>query len=289
MAGLNTYVAARPPWVGRALHRVSREFAKWAPGEVNIVTDPADAELQVVQYWTSDILKPEWLYCKTHALFYHCTNKLFNNPFPFNRMPAEAIEEAVLVASWQPMDIGEHQHKFLHIPLGADPETFYPEERPKKYKIMTSGHVAESEYCYQAYRAAYANGGLTAHVGGIAFPGDKWVRFEDVSDQVMRWLYNESEYVSALRKREGFELGAIESLFSRGGRPIIFDRPDQDWMRKWSITIHEDTPERVEEQLREVLSKPAVPITEEEHKEIVAMLSWEPIIKRFWDELLKRL
>jgi hypothetical protein len=263
--------------VGRAMHRISRELAKYAPSEVQIVDGPAD--IDIVQYWTPDIIP--MYHSPKRVILFHCSNGIYGNLVP--GIPDDYTRSALFVASWQKLNID-----YYAMPLGADPNVFYPESRKKNYKVLTTGYLAEPEYVYEMYHAARANNGTVVHVGNVPIPGKGFLKTEGISDDQLRRLYCESEYVSALRAGEGFEICGVEALMA-GTRPIVFSRPDQKWYSKWGIAIHEDTPANVEAQLREVLSKPPNPVTPQEREEIVKTLSWEFICKGFWDELLKRI
>jgi hypothetical protein len=270
------------------MHRVTNALIRYAPPEIEFVpyASAESADLQILQYWTSDLVS--WIKSPRYALIYHCTNQTFPDS-PIVGAPKEFIDRAVFVASWQPLPDGT---KYYPMPLGADPELWFPLGNTQPiYTCMTTGYVAESECIQEVYNATRAVGGEMVHVGGDCIRGKGLVRYENVSDTVMRHLYNQSMYVSALRRGEGFEIGAVEALMSASfARPVIFDRPDQQvWLGKFCITIHEDTPENVEAQLRDIFSVAPKPVTPEERAEVVSALSWEPIVKGFWKALLDRM
>lgn len=269
-----------PATVGRCMYRVSDALKKYAPEGVSFTQNPREADLQILQSWCPDCTA--FKYVPRYAVIYHAG--IFNWENAASQM--RLADEAVLVASWLPLTRASLAPKFMPMPLGADEEVFYPMASPKGYTALTTGYVAETEAIWEVYLAARQVGGDVAHVGGLGSPGGGFFRYENVSDDTMRQLYNSSRFVSALRRGEGYEMPGVEALFC-GVRPIIFDRPDQDWFRPYSITIREGSFDTVYNQLVRVFSDEPEPISPEERAEIVGLLSWEAIARRFWARLLE--
>jgi hypothetical protein len=262
-----------PKTVGRCLFRVSDALKRYAPQGVEFVTDQSQPhDLHILQAWCPECRG--FLTGKPYALIMH-------------EYVPDILPNAVMVASWIPdMMDGE---RFLPMPLGAEPSVFFREEgvRPL-YTTMTTGYIASSELIQEVYQATLAVGGEMVHVGGNCVQGRWLTTYEGISDSAMRRLYNQSRYVSALRSRLGYEIGGVEALFC-GTRPLVFPRRDQDVYRRWAITVPETDPATLVRLLTEILRRPPTPLSPEEHAEVVASLSWEPIARAFWKRLLELL
>lgn len=176
---------------------------------------------------------------------------------------------------------------FYHAPLGVDAEVFQVHRDWKKnsdYIIISSGQSRLSESVRECYLAAQAVGRESAHLGKEL--NQPFVHcYSHVSDDILRALYNISEFVSGLRRKEGFELPAVEGLLC-GARPIVFDTPDYHWnYGDHAEYIYEGTRQEVVDQLVELFKRGARPVTAEERAAAVERFNWETIIKGFYERL----
>lgn len=106
---------------------------------------------------------------------------------------------------------------------------------------------------------------------------------KDCSDKELAPYYSTSQYVSGLRRTEGFELPAVEGLFC-GARPILFDTPNyRQWYEPFGIFIYEGSRQEVIEQLINIFQGPYQPVTEEEIAVAQGRFDWQRIIGGFWE------
>lgn len=170
---------------------------------------------------------------------------------------------------------------FVMTPLGVDPATFYPMPCERRFLIATSGYVARTECVAEVNRAVDLNGGLQFHLG--PHPGMPNVEaHEDITDGALAVFYNSSQYVSGLRRIEGFELPIVEGLMC-GARPIVFDRPHyRQWFGDLAVFIPEGTMREVTEALTLVLAQPAQPVTSAERMVAAGRFAWPAIAAAVW-------
>lgn len=171
--------------------------------------------------------------------------------------------------------------KFVMTPLGVDPTVFKETPCERRFLIATSGYVAESECIAEVNKAVYDNDGLQFHLGPDMGMPSMECRL-DITDQGLSICYSSSQYVSGLRRIEGFELPAAEGLLC-GARPIMFDRPHyRKWFDGLAVFIPEGTPREVTLALTAVLAKPAARVTGAELSLAASRFSWPAIAREVW-------
>lgn len=173
--------------------------------------------------------------------------------------------------------------EFYRSPLGVDDVFTYTEAR-KKYLICTIG-----DYMTEGVRECILAAGdrKVAHVCPYPYTGrPNEDGFSNIPDSDLRDVYCESEYVSGLRRIEGFELPAAEGLVC-GARPIMYDQPHY---RHWYGDLVEYIPEAprtdVIESLKTLFAEPVRKVTPAERKEARLRFDWATIIGGFYDRLL---
>lgn len=178
---------------------------------------------------------------------------------------------------------------FYHAPLGADPSIFRKTndgERP--YLICTTGRKLMQEGVYECDGAARRVGGRVFHLGP-EFRGMRAVaqRDHDISDEMLALRYNDCQFVSGLRRHEGFELPAAEGLLC-GARPILYDQPHyRDWYHPWGEFITEsDDRGATRRQLEAVFRRGVRPLTEDELRAATARFNWQTLVAEFWRRIL---
>lgn len=176
---------------------------------------------------------------------------------------------------------------FYHAPLGVDSEVFKDSEHPEKqFVIAASSQHALSESVRECAFAAKTVGKKMLHIGHELRRGDDIVCVSNVSDRELPKFYAESEFVSGLRRIEGFEFPVIEGLLC-GARPIVFDRPEmRHWFGEFAIFIDEGSREEVINTLKNVFDKGASPVTESEKQLVRERFNWQTIISGFWQRIL---
>lgn len=180
-----------------------------------------------------------------------------------------------------------HLINFYHSPLGADSSIFYPRLHAPRYVIATSGtnRLQESiRECILAAREVNAN---VFHLGRQVDWGENVYSAAGISDEKLAHEYSRCQFVSGLRRTEGFELPAAEGLLC-GARPIVFDTPDYRFnYREFAEYIKEGTRAEVVEQLVELFNAGPRPVTERELMEARYWFSWERVCGEFWRRCLQ--
>jgi len=186
---------------------------------------------------------------------------------------------------WSYYDLKKYVGNFYHAPIAADPNIFYKQEEEKKYMVGTLGDIK----CYkvecfgEVHLAAYYQMGKVIHVGQ-PFNHDPIVDFiKDISDDDLRKIYNQCKWFSALRRKDGFELPAVEAILC-GTRPIMFDTPNY---RQWFDGLVEFIPEGsvgdTVFRLSKLFKSRNNPVTDSDIIEVKKRFNWEIIAKGFWE------
>lgn len=175
---------------------------------------------------------------------------------------------------------------FYHAPLGADASVFYPRDRDGHYSyvIASSGPSRLQESVRECWLAAEQVDRNYLHIGMKHGPfGGRPDYISGVSDDVLAEHYSDCEFVSGLRRTEGFELPAVEGLLC-GARPILFSTPDyRHWYEPWGEFIEETYRQGVVDQLVELFKRGARPVTAEEREAAVQRFNWETIVRGFYE------
>lgn len=177
---------------------------------------------------------------------------------------------------------------FYHAPLAADPTVFFKDERQRDYRVGTQGSEASYRIeCGGEVRlAAFLAGVRVLHVGP-RFASDPIVdHVVNASDEDVRAAYNRCEFFACLRRKEGFELPAIEALLC-GARPIMFDTPNyRQWFDGSAEFIPEDGIAETATRLKHLFKKGAQPVSDLEMEAVKFAFNWEHIIGGFWERCM---
>lgn len=96
-------------------------------------------------------------------------------------------------------------------------------------------------------------------------------------------LYSRCEFVSGLRRTEGFELPMAEGLLC-GARPVTFDRPHyRRWFGSMADYVQESARDGVVDQLTALFRSGPRPVTPLEREFAVELFSWERVVRGFWE------
>jgi hypothetical protein len=297
-------VYLQPPQPSRGLDRIAMALSRYAPANIEVTDLPHEADLIVIyaigrrdaverQCW--DITRRG----KQYAVIQVCLKSTMS---PSVDNWVDIWENAKVVWSYYDLacefdragydaDGGwKFPQRFYHAPLGVDAGVFYP--RPlepvglKDFTILTSGESKLSESVRECWLAATTVGGITAHIGATGRMTACTSNYLNQTDEQLAWIYSQCHFVSALRRKEGFELPAAEGLMC-GARPICFDSADYRWCYKdFAEYIHEGTRQEVVDQLVELFKRGARPVTEDERRRAAAWFNWETIIGGFWERCL---
>lgn len=187
---------------------------------------------------------------------------------------------------WSYYDLGiENQY---HSALGVDSSIFYQREFPKRdYKICVVGHGYLFESVREIIYATGANNQRMAFVGEMDRKFDHVDVYTNISDYELSILYSRSEYVSGLRRIEGFELPAAEGACC-GAVPVLYDLPCyRDWYDGIGKFIVETNRAGIIQDLIKLLDNK--PDNSCIAKEAQYRFNWETIINGFWENLKQNL
>ena len=287
---MKIYAEVLPTDLGRVMYRINAALKRYAPSWATFVSRVEDADLQILDVIGDGSFK--FLKCSNYILLQHCL--LSGNVGKDYYIPY--FRNAKLVSSYMDLYriLGVNDFRFIRLPWGVDPEVFHklePEEY-RLYSVLTTGHVAATESIDEVYRAVEKTGGYVVHVGHNFELGRNFKHFEDITDESLVKLYNQTRYVSGLRKMEGLELPVIEGLLC-GARGICYDK---DHYRYWYGDLVEYVTEDAEaemglyspntmQQVLKILESPLRPVTDQEIELVKHLFSWENIFMKFWKEV----
>lgn len=271
----------------RAMLRVVEALSKYAPSQIQITTDPAQADLTVLHVIGPDAVPPAR---GAYAVIQYCGYADRHNP-----AYAALWRDAAVVWSYYPLDDAmPEQTTFMHAPLGLDDE-FRKQARwgTRNLTIMSSGYTTgpAAEAIEEVALAVDAVGGQMVHIGPKTIEG--MTRYpacfqtqHGMPDSTLASLYRATQRVSGLRQVEGFELPALEG-YVQGARPVVFDRPDT---RQWYEGRAEFVPPchgpELIDRLTHLLRVPPTPVTREEIAKALQDFDWSAIAPAFWEAVL---
>ena len=213
---------------------------------------------------------------KSYAVIQY-SMKSTRNPNPQDWMPLWNGAKAV----WSYYDLPTPN--LYRSPLAADPGIFFTQECEKKYTVGTLGDYFQAECIGEVHLAVWQTYGKAVHIGKPFDRSPVVDYFADVDNDRMRGIYNSCERFASLRRKEGFEMPAVESLLC-GVRPILFDTPDY---RQWFDGLAEFIPEsgipETVASLKKMFKKSPRPVTDAEIEETKTRFNWERIVAGFWE------
>lgn len=289
---MRVHVEGFLPRPDNAISRVITALKRYMPKKYELVDGKENADLVVVcayghrrhlKYYTERLLAQK----KKYAVVQLC---LRSTPNPKTEDWISIWKKAQLVWSYYDLpklckeDKNKSKFNFYYAPLGADAKVFKETLHWRKFIIAGTGSGSRfSDECKNEVISAAKN------VARNVFQLGYGPRYENVAysngmdDDLLARYYSQCEFVSGLRKIEGFELPVIEGLLC-GARPICFDRPDaRHWFGKLAEFIPEDN--NVSESIRKLFVKRAKPVSAKEKKYVKIHFDWEKICKGFWQNL----
>lgn len=299
-------VYLKPPQPSRGLQRIADALMKYKLEWVEVVSDEHEADVVVIyvigrQRQVTEQAKAIEASGRRYAVIQVCLRST-QKPDTWDWWHlwrwAKVIWSYYDLPAAIDVDSGdgkvlEQLGNFYHAPLGVESEVFYyrgwkPDtDYNNQYIIATSGLSRLSESVRECRVAAGQLRGYTFHVGPKVYSKPPCITFSDgCSDDKLARYYSQCQFVSALRRKEGFELPAAEGLLC-GARPIAFDTPDYRWIYKsWAEYIYEGTRQEVVDQLIQLFRQGARPVTQDEINEARQWFHWPTIIGGFYEKLL---
>jgi hypothetical protein len=172
---------------------------------------------------------------------------------------------------------------FYHAPLGVDSKVFTDSPTvSRNITICTSGFRRTQESVMECDEAVVSIGGQIFQLGPEFSMKSRTIFKSGISDLDLAEMYRQCEFVSGLRRQEGFELPAAEGLLC-GARPVLFDRPHY---RCWYEDVAEFIPEddgSIISNLIKLFKKKATPVTTQERTTALLRFNWERIVSGFWE------
>ena len=277
-----------PPTLGRGMHRVAAALRRWAPPEIEIVSDLGAADVQVVHVIGVGSL--EHLRLDDYVLLQYC---YLTTERPDASFWLPVFRRARLVMSYYDLHAltARDDFAFHHAPLGVDGATFHDRGLGRDAVVLTTGYVLEGEAIAECHDAAFrvlrgSRGGMI-HVGPAFWTHRGLEIVEGISDEQLAQRYSRSKYVSGLRRHEGFELPVVEGL-ACGARPVCFDNPCyRQWFEGHAVFVPELPPDELVRVLADVFREDPAPVTAAERDAVLAAFDWRRIVGRFWERVLE--
>jgi hypothetical protein len=283
---MRAFIDVRPASLGRGIHRVAEALRRYAPPDVEIVSDPLTADLVLVHCigWGS---LEGWAFRDDQklAIAQYC---YLTTEDPSPARWGEVWKRAALVWSYYdlPFLSGRSDFPFYFSPLGADAEVFQPDPiRRALWAIVTSGYIAETEGVRECAEACARVGSRMFHLGPDLQLG-RHVRFgHGITDRQLAEVYSGARFVAGLRRGEGFELPAAEGLLC-GARPIMFDAKHyRDWFDGFAEFVPEADAETVTAAIEALLRRPGQAVSALERAQAAERFAWPRIAAGFWERV----
>lgn len=275
-----------------AISRIADALKKYLPPEYELVATKDKADLVVVcayghrrgmRYYTERLLGENKKYAIVQL-------SLRSTPNPGCDDWMSIWKKAEVVWSYYDLlelckeDRVNPEFNFYHAPLGVDANVFKETETKRGFLIAGTGNGRgwNKECKNEIIAAAEGLGKKIFHLG-TGENTDAITYSNGVDDTTLAEYYSRCEFVSGLRRVEGFELPVIEGLLC-GARPICFDRTHY---RQWFDGLAEFIPEDANRiaSIRAVLMHRAKPVSAEEKEYVRTHFDWEKIIKGFWEKI----
>lgn len=287
-------ICAAPPYgVSKAMHRVAAALERHAPRSVKVERRPDLADFVILHVIDYNGVPEAIQHCKElgqrYAIIQYCMRSTSR---PNTKDWAEEWKDCCV---WSYYDLDKMCKddgaspigNFYCAPLGAD-AAFSMNRLPPRYKVVTSGYVAESESVQSVAQAVRDLGddARMFHLGPDLKLGCHVISKLGIPDAELAEAYNSAEFVSGLRRCEGFELPIVEGLFC-GARPITFDQPHyRKWFNAFAEFIPEGAPEDVTIAMLDIFRRGPRPVTEGEVKHAAEIFNWHSIASTFWERAL---
>lgn len=167
---------------------------------------------------------------------------------------------------------------FIRFPMGYDPSMFYRDDNvSKRYDAIVFGDMEGPEEIKSVVEAF----DVVAHISGVDLGlGIGYITYNNIPDDRLRSIYQQSKYCIGLRHVEGFEMPIIEGA-ACGCIPITFDL---ECYRHWfdGMALFLDPDGDIRKQLSEIDGFSAQKTHSEDRvKKFEQQTAWKP----FWDKL----
>jgi len=281
---MKVYANVLPPTMGRVMYRINSAIKRYAPDDVQFVNSPEKADLQILDVIGTGNLR--YLTGREYIILQHCY-RTAETQDPGFWLPI--FRRARLVVSYHDLRelTGSDDFPFYRCPWGADPSVFRPSGLQRTHAIITTGYNDDGEAIRECHDAATSLPKPSIHLNKSHALG--WMNgyplvtvIDDVNDAQLASYYSLVDYVSGLRRGEGFELPVVEGLLC-GARPIVFDTLGYHyWFTPHAVFLPETSREELTSLLKTILSSRPLPVTLDERDTVSRKFDWEVIMTRFW-------
>lgn len=278
---MNVYL--KPQTESLGIHRVSDALAKYKPSDVEIVNERKRADLVIIHViGRREHVQREVAQIRKRGQKYVIIQYVLKSSMnPDERDWEDIWKGAEIVWSYYPLNI----RNLYYAPLGVESDIFKESFIERDFIIATHGKHALSESVKECVLASKAVGHRMFHLGHELRRGNDITCLQDISDITLASLYSRCEFVSGLRRIEGFEQPVLEGLLC-GARPIVFDRPEMKrWYNDIAEFITEGTREEVTEQLIQLFKKGARPVKDWEKQFVRETFNWKSIIRNMFSSI----
>ncbi len=280
------------PEESRGIRRVRDALEKYAPSTVQVVKTPQEADLEIIHVigrnqTTQGRIERLKRSGKPYAMIQYCLRSTIK-PSAWDWI--DMWKGAKVVWSYYDLeeacitDMVAPAFEFYHAPLGVD-SVFKDSHRDRPYTIFASSQHALSESARECAFAAKRVGGKMFFLGHELRRGADIVCGSGYTDEQLADIYSSCQFVSGLRRIEGFELPVIEGLMC-GARPIVFDRPHyRRWFSGFAVFIREGNRGQAIDDLERVFKSGADPVTQQELELAKERFNWQTIITNFYKRI----
>jgi len=279
--------------ISRAMERIRQAFIKYAPAETVFVNTPEADAVHCIHFigqnTREDTCKifgsimdvPTLPKTSKYIVFLHFGNFFYPEmEKDFHRL----LENAVLVITYT-SSFATTKCNLYETAWGYEPLIFNVLNVEKKYTVLATGYLADAEAIDAIFLACYKSMTSMVHIGGHldhAWREPTYTRFINISDDDLRLLYNQSRYVSALRRDPSYELPAVEG-YACGCQPICFPHyGPKKWFSDFAIFVPQLPRDELVLHLIELFKKP---IEVKPNPEILKRFYWQTIMESVWKKV----
>ncbi|KKR11484.1 MAG: hypothetical protein UT40_C0035G0007 [Candidatus Woesebacteria bacterium GW2011_GWA1_39_21b] len=272
-----------------AISRITNALKKYTPSNLTVVEESDGADLIVVCAYGHRRTMRDY----TNRLI--SKNKKFaiiqlsirSTPNPKTEDWLPIWEKAAITWSYYNLpelcqqDGNRSNFKFYWAPLGVDADIFKETKAERGFIIAGTGTGKRwNRECKNEILAAARAVNKPVFQLGSGESSKEIFYSNGMDDVTLTKYYSQCEFVSGLRRIEGFELPVIEGLLC-GARPICFDKPHyRKWFNEFAEFIPEDNQRT--DNLIKLFQKGAKPVSESEKAYVKKNFSWKKICSEFW-------
>lgn len=279
-----------------SIKKIEKYLKIYAPKEVQFTTNMMEADY-IISHFISHIDRTR-VYDRTkkYAVLYYCRDQADEITYKDTISFFDTSQFVWTYADFHSV-YPETTARIIESPLGVDTNMFTNKNMNRPYKLMTTGFISFTEAIQESLESALRKSHRVIHLGGnfidelgfdynVKYP-HIYTNKINVSDEEVVNLLNQSEWVSGLRREEGFEFMNIEGPLC-GARPICFDMNCYTkWFGDVPKYVHPCQGEELIGYITEIIERGYEPITESEKNFLLSKFSWEVVANNFWNHVME--